>query len=178
MCFLSGKIRKRRESIIPLKKFFFFLLTFGIVLFDLGSKYFVKAILQNPFRQIVVIPHFFSIIYVKNYGLLFGFFHRIPLIIKIIVMVIGLSAVLFFVIKSYYSLNKLEIISLSFILGGGIGNLIDRIINGAVFDFLYFYIGKHSWPTFNFADSLIDVGIVLFILAQFIGRKGHASNIS
>ena len=85
---------------------------------------------------------------------------------------------LFFVIKSYYSLNKLEIISLSFILGGGIGNLIDRIINGAVFDFLYFHIGSHSWPTFNFADSLIDVGIVFFILAQFIGRKGHASNIS
>jgi signal peptidase II len=62
---------------------------------------------------------------------------------------------------------KLEAVSLSLILGGAIGNVIDRIHYGYVIDFLDIYIGASHWPAFNVADSAICVGAVLLILDSF-----------
>ncbi len=65
---------------------------------------------------------------------------------------------------------KLEAISLSLILGGAIGNVIDRIAHGYVIDFLDVYIGSNHWPAFNIADSAICIGAVLLILDSFRSR--------
>jgi signal peptidase II len=62
---------------------------------------------------------------------------------------------------------KLEAISLSLILGGAVGNLIDRLLFGYVIDFLDIYYGSYHWPAFNIADSAICVGAVLLILDSF-----------
>ena len=66
--------------------------------------------------------------------------------------------------------EKLSRIGLSMILGGAIGNLIDRIRFGSVVDFLDFYLGAHHWPAFNIADSAICIG-VMFVLFQYMRRK-------
>jgi signal peptidase II len=55
----------------------------------------------------------------------------------------------------------------SLIIGGAIGNVIDRVVHGAVVDFLYFHIGRLGWPAFNVADSAITAGVVLMLWAQF-----------
>ena len=57
-------------------------------------------------------------------------------------------------------------LAFALIIGGAIGNVIDRFVFGAVVDFLYFHIGRYGWPAFNVADSAICIGVVLMILAQ------------
>ena len=72
--------------------------------------------------------------------------------------------VIFLIIKSE---SKLELIGLSLILGGAIGNGIDRLFNGHVIDFIDLYYRNFHWPAFNFADSFITVGAVLFFFKLF-----------
>jgi signal peptidase II len=60
----------------------------------------------------------------------------------------------------------------SFILGGALGNLIDRIADGRVTDFIDWYAGNYHWPTFNVADSFITVGVALLIIEGiFVSKK-------
>ncbi len=63
--------------------------------------------------------------------------------------------------------NKWALMGLALILGGAIGNVIDRIRFGAVVDFLDFYIGTHHWPAFNIADSAICIGVALIFIGYF-----------
>ena len=63
------------------------------------------------------------------------------------------------------------------ILGGALGNLYDRIINGYVTDFLDFHIGQYSWPTFNIADSSISIAIVLIIYDAIQKERAHTNLI-
>ena len=58
-------------------------------------------------------------------------------------------------------------LAFSLIIGGAIGNVVDRVVHGAVVDFLYFHIGRYGWPAFNVADSAITVGVALMLWAQF-----------
>jgi signal peptidase II len=58
-------------------------------------------------------------------------------------------------------------LAFSLIIGGAVGNVIDRVAHGAVIDFLYFHVGRHGWPAFNVADSAITVGVVQMLWAQF-----------
>lgn len=57
------------------------------------------------------------------------------------------------------------------IIGGAIGNVIDRLMHGAVVDFLYFHAGSYGWPAFNLADSAITIGVGLMLWAQFRGDR-------
>jgi signal peptidase II len=67
-------------------------------------------------------------------------------------------------------------IAMSLILGGALGNLIDRVFRGYVIDFLEFYIKDFHWPTFNFADSCITVGAFLLIIVFLVRRPSHVSH--
>jgi signal peptidase II len=67
--------------------------------------------------------------------------------------------------------SKLSIYGLNLIISGAIGNLVDRIIRGAVFDFIYFNYQEFSFPAFNLADSFISIGAALFIYDYFFKKK-------
>jgi signal peptidase II len=67
--------------------------------------------------------------------------------------------------------EKLTAISLALIIGGALGNLIDRLLFGHVIDFLDFYIGQYHWPAFNVADSAIFIGVVLMIYEALFGNN-------
>ena len=67
--------------------------------------------------------------------------------------------------------------ALSLILGGAVGNLIDRVLLGAVVDFLYFHIGEHYWPAFNVADSAISCGAMM-LLWDAVRKKPRETNTS
>jgi signal peptidase II len=69
---------------------------------------------------------------------------------------------------------KLEALSLSLILGGAIGNVIDRVVFGHVIDFIDVYYGAMHWPAFNLADSAICIGAVLLIIDSFISKPEEA----
>ena len=118
-----------------------------------------KQIILNTMvehQSISVIKNFFSITFAKNTGVAFSFLEgHVPIITIMTILVI-------IVILKYIqntTLNKLETISYSLVLGGAIGNLIDRIIFGYVIDFLDFNIFGYSFPIFNLADTMIVIGI-------------------
>jgi len=61
------------------------------------------------------------------------------------------------------------------IIGGAVGNVVDRLIHGAVVDFLHFYVGRFSWPAFNLADSAITIGVALMLWSSFRPHSNDAA---
>lgn len=84
-----------------------------------------------------------------------------------VVLAAVISVVLIIWMRRLAETAKLEAISLALIIGGAIGNVIDRLIYGYVIDFLDVYAGSYHWPAFNLADSAICVGAVLLIIDSF-----------
>lgn len=126
---------------------------------------FIKVIISLNMKldtKLTVIPNFFSIYYLHNDGAAFSSFSGM----RYILILIGL--IIFFVFARHIKNNKIEkkveIVALGFILGGLVGNLIDRILYGYVIDYLSFKIFNYSFAVFNFADSLIVIGTFLLII--------------
>ena len=136
------------------------------------------AKLQPSDRFIAVIAGFFRLKYAENTGAAWGLLRnasptfRIPFFIIISLLAIGLIVWFFRRIELH---KKLLPLAVSLVLGGAVGNLIDRVRMGKVVDFVDWYVTiggeeKH-WPTFNVADAAITVGVALLILEMFIGFK-------
>ena len=113
------------------------------------------------FDQIEVIKNFFYITYVKNYGIAFGMFQNKTLFFIITTAII--ASVIVYLLVKLKNKNMALTICLSVILGGAIGNLVDRIRLGFVVDYLHFSFFP---PVFNFADSCIVVGAI--VVSMFI----------
>jgi signal peptidase II len=116
--------------------------------------------------SIPVIPGFFRIIRTENRGAAFGLFADSPSEWKVALLIlfslIALLIVCALLWKNSHSLTTTGI-GLALILGGAIGNLWDRLVNGRVVDFLLFYVGQYQWPAFNLADSAIVIGAGLLV---------------
>ena len=148
-----------------------------VLLFDQATKIHIDASmpLHDSFS---IIPGFFSITHVRNPGAAFGFLAGAsPLFRNIFFVSVTVAAIL--LILHYVRTSKAEerflTLSLSLILSGAVGNLIDRIRLGEVIDFLDVYIGSHHWPAFNVADSAISVGAVILFVEMI--RRGKAKDI-
>ena len=144
-----------------------------IILFlglDLISKYLVT---KNMFvgESIKIINNFFSITYVKNTGAAWSILSSNTWIVTAISILI-IIGIIFYIYK-YASKNKLEVIALSMILGGAMGNLIDRIMNGYVVDFLDFNLFGWNYPIFNLADTFIVIGVILYIIYVWRNKDGR-----
>jgi len=108
--------------------------------------------------------------YIRNAGSAFGFLsgsespYRIPFFVGVSTLAIGIILYLF------HQMEESEIVvpvALSLVLGGAVGNLIDRIRLGEVIDFIYFHYKRFAWPAFNIADIAITAGVILLILRMF-----------
>lgn len=151
----------------------YILLAAAIVALDLFTKQLVLANFRLH-ESLPVIPNFFDLVYDRNYGAAFGLGNRTDSSLIPILLSVGAIGVFIFVV--IYSLkvaitDRLLQTGLHLILGGAIGNLIDRFRFGYVVDFLDFYVVvggvERHWPAFNVADSAICVGIGLLMLDMF-----------
>jgi len=145
-----------------------------IILLDQVSKYLVQnAFSLDPYKTIGVIDNFFIIRFVKNKGAVWGMFSQSAhtIIPKVItgLSIVALAAVLYFFLKME-TRCKLELFALSAIIGGAVGNIIDRLYQGYVVDFLDFFISSHHWPTFNVADMFISIGVFFLIISIWRGK--------
>jgi signal peptidase II len=124
--------------------------------------------------SIQVIPGFFRLTHVQNSGAAFGLFADSPSQWKIAVLVlfsiVALVVVSMLLWRNSHSMSTTGL-GLSLILGGALGNLWDRLVNGRVVDFLLFYIGDHQWPAFNVADSAIVVGAGLLVIEILFSKS-------
>jgi signal peptidase II len=122
--------------------------------------------------SITVIRQFFNITYLRNKGAAFGILanssYRLPFFILVSAVAVCVIVV---VISRLREDQKLSAVSLSLILSGALGNLIDRIRLGEVIDFLYFHWYEHYWPAFNIADSAICVGVFLLAVEMYLDER-------
>lgn len=144
------------------------LLTILFLIIDIISKAIISIFL-NIYDSIVIIKNFFNLTYVKNTGAAFSVFSGA----RIFLIIISLCIILFFslYINKNKPKNKLEKLSYAMILGGAIGNFLDRFFLGYVIDFLDFNLFGYDYPIFNLADSFIFLG-VLFLLIDSWRRDG------
>lgn len=152
-----------------LRKLDYLFLSLAVLVVDQWSKWLVEMHLPHTATQ-PLIPGLLNLTHVKNTGVAFGLFaaHGAGGGSWVLV-VMGLAALtaVFLYFRFAPERNRLLLSSLALIVGGALGNLIDRLASGAVTDFVDVYIGTHHWPAFNVADSAITVGIGLMILDSF-----------
>ena len=159
-----------------MKKKYLWLLAISGVLIALDQL--TKVYVHTHFHlgeSVVVIPNFFNFTYVRNFGAAFGFlaeshpsfrelfFLSMPPIALVIILGI---------LRGVKDDDTKQIIALSCIFGGAIGNYIDRLRFRYVIDFLDFHLyNRWSWPAFNIADMAIVGGVCLLLLLMFIEKK-------
>lgn len=154
-----------------MRKGFFVAAIVSIVVFlDYKTKQLVEAYIQLPGDEIVL--PFFRIVNVKNTGAAFGLFSSLGNNFFIFISLVAIALIIIYMIK----LPKgLELFSLSLILSGATGNLMDRLTFGKVIDFIDFF---GYWPAFNVADSAISIGVVLFLWSNIRDFRRHRKSIS
>jgi signal peptidase II len=139
-----------------------YLIAIGVSLIDQGMKWWILNNIMQPPR-IIPLTSFFNLVLTWNNGISFGLFNNNGDYNALILSILALAIVIFL----HFWLIKAETnyiaIGLGLIIGGALGNVIDRLIHGAVIDFLDFYISSFHWPAFNVADSCITIGAVILI---------------
>ncbi|HEY4052092.1 MAG TPA: signal peptidase II [Terriglobales bacterium] len=157
-------------------RIYHFLIAFVVLLLDRLTKRLVAKDISLH-DSVTVIKRVFYITHVENRGAAFGIFNDSPsqwkiglLVLFSIVALVIVSALLW---KSSHTLTA-SAIGLSLILGGAMGNLWDRLLNGRVVDFLLVYIGSYQWPAFNVADSAIVVGAGLLVFEILFAKAPAA----
>ncbi len=116
-------------------------------------------------KSITVIPGFFKIFYLRNTGAAFSLFEDMRFLFILVAIVLFLA--LYKYIEKNKISSKLEIVSLGLIMGGLVGNLVDRLLYGYVIDFLSFNIFGYNFPVFNIADIGIVSGVIILIVFSF-----------
>ncbi|HXH09848.1 MAG TPA: signal peptidase II [Alphaproteobacteria bacterium] len=151
----------------------FILITVGIIVFcDQLSKLYVDAVML-PHQSIAVIENYFSITYVRNPGGAFGLLGQVDRRVMR-PLLLGLSAVAIVVLMLFYRTTPqdrlLPRLAFSLILGGAVGNLIDRLRFDEVIDFLDVHWYQYHWPAFNVADAAITIGVGLLCWELLFGK--------
>lgn len=147
------------------KSLFVAAVTGSVLVFDQLSKWYVRRTMPL-FHSIPVVDSCFHLTHVRNSGGAFSLFAtaddavRIPFFFFASVLAIG--ALLYFV-RQVQPGQRLLLFALAGILGGALGNLVDRLTAGQVTDFLDLHWRGYHWPAFNVADSFITVGVVVLL---------------
>jgi signal peptidase II len=144
-----------------------YLIAMGIVLLDQASKFAVVHTMRLG-QSIPIIPGLFNLSYVLNPGAAFGILashspsFRSPFFVGVSLLAIGL--IIYYYHRYLPEPTRLPGAALGLILGGAVGNLIDRVRVGMVIDFLDVYVSESHWPAFNVADAAISIGVCLMLL--------------
>ncbi len=134
----------------------------AVILLDQATKWLIRDVVMAPPRSIPV-TDFFNIVMVWNRGVSFGLFDNdsvwTPMLLSL--LAVGISIVLMVWLRR--AEGKWLALGLGMVIGGAVGNVIDRAVWRAVFDFLDFHVAGYHWPAFNVADTAITVGVVLIL---------------
>jgi signal peptidase II len=133
---------------------------------DQLTKYLITQWLS--YGQSWSVTHYFDLVLVYNPGAAFSFLADHSGWQRWFFIVLTSAVSVWLIVLMQRHVHQIVLpLGLALILGGAIGNLIDRVMLGAVVDFLYFHLGSHGFPAFNVADSAITSGVVLMLVDQF-----------
>jgi signal peptidase II len=148
--------------------YLFLLISILLVTLDQLSKWWIVQHMEL-YQSIPVIADFFYITSHRNRGAAFGILQEQRWFFIVVTICVVIAIIVFMVkMKKETILTKT---GLSFVLGGAVGNMIDRVRTGEVVDFFHFQFGSYHFPIFNVADSAICVGVVLFLIANLLDYK-------
>jgi len=170
-----------------------FALSLAVVLADQATKVVAHELLRGR-AAVEIIPGFFNLAYSRNRGGLFGYFSELTdpwrALLLTLLPLLAIVLVILFIARGK-EMDRPSLLGLALILGGAVGNLVDRLLRGEVVDFLDLYagtgrlaewliarLGTAHWPTFNLADSAIVVGALLLAFSIVVpggGRSGTAA---
>lgn len=125
-----------------------------------------------------VIESFFHITYVRNFGAAFGFMSQTPALFRevfFLLMPPFACLIILYILKGVDDKDTYQILCLSSIFSGAIGNYLDRLQFKYVIDFLDFHYDKYSWPAFNIADMAIVGGVIFLMIHMLTEKKSVAS---
>lgn len=148
----------------------YFLIALVVFLIDQGTKYVIATRLELA-EQIPVIKDFFIITSHRNRGAAFGILEGQQWFFILITTIVVIGIVWY--LNKARKTRRLLPTALALVLGGAVGNFLDRILNGEVVDFLMFNFGSYTFPIFNVADSCIVIGVGLIILDTLLDVKGE-----
>jgi signal peptidase II len=144
-----------------------------VLLLDQLTKILVDKTM-SLYHTIEIIPNFFALTYLRNTGAAFGFLageqsvYRVGFFLLVSSIAVGC---IFYLLKAARPEKKILLVSLSLILGGAIGNMVDRLRLGEVIDFILVHYYDLHWPAFNVADSAITIGVGLLIFQMIRQRS-------
>jgi signal peptidase II len=149
-----------------MKRFHYLTVSLAVIVLDAWTKWLVADRIDTH-ESVPVIPNFFQLVHVRNTGAAFGIGANAES--QLVPLLLNAGAIAVFCVVVVYALrsavtDRLLQTGLHLILGGAVGNLLDRFRFGYVVDFLDVYVGVHHWPAFNVADSAICIGIGLLFL--------------
>jgi signal peptidase II len=149
-----------------------FLVAALALLFDQASKF---ALLRH-FHEVGCVPHrevvtsFLELVLTCNSGVSFGMLNSTGLSAVAFSLAAGVIVVVLTIWLARVQVTFLAI-AIGLIIGGALGNVVDRLRFGAVIDFLYFHLGAWYWPAFNLADSAICIGVTAMLVDGLLGRR-------
>lgn len=146
----------------------FYIITLVVIAIDQLTKWIVVKNM-DLYEQITVIKNFFWITSHRNSGAAWGILQG-QMILFYLITVIVIAAIVYY-LEKHAAHSKLLMIGLNFILGGAIGNFIDRLFRKEVVDFLDFDIFTYNYPIFNIADAALVIGVGFVIIATFLEDK-------
>ena len=126
-------------------------------------------------KKHVTITPFLDLVMVWNYGISYGLFQQDGDMGRYILIAVMLLAVLCLVIWLATCEGRLTAAALGLVIGGALGNIVDRVVHGAVADFFSFHAFGYHWYVFNLADVAIVAGVVVLLYDSFTDRRGAAS---
>jgi len=132
---------------------------------DQASKAFVLANAEALATGVAVFPGF-NLIFHRNSGVTFGFFQNVP---WWVLALVATAVVLFLVVSLIRATQAAEAVAYGMVIGGALGNIVDRLRSEGVTDFLDFYLGTAHWPAFNLADVFVVCGVGVLLI--FAGRE-------
>ncbi|HXL14400.1 MAG TPA: signal peptidase II [Bradyrhizobium sp.] len=146
----------------------------AVLALDQASKLWLLFVFDIAHRGTVRITPFFDLVLAWNVGVSFGWFQNDGLVAQTILMLVKAAAVIVLAIWMARSKTLMATLALGLIIGGAIGNAIDRFAYGAVVDFALFHVqlagNTYNWYVFNFADVAIVAGVAALLYDSFLGE--------
>ncbi|MDM5147150.1 signal peptidase II [Candidatus Persebacteraceae bacterium Df01] len=140
-----------------------------IVVADQWTKWLVVH--SSLTQQSIELTPFLRLVYAENTGAAFSFLANVGDWGRWLLLAASFFICVILLVWLQRATRPIEITALILILGGAVGNVIDRVRQGYVVDFIDIHIGTYHWPAFNIADSAITVGAVVLVLVVFAGEK-------
>jgi signal peptidase II len=142
-----------------------------VVALDQLTKWWILEVVMQPVPRIVEVTPFFNLVLAWNYGVSFGTFASTEAYMPYVLSAVAFGIVVVLLVWMRNAGRRFIAVALGMVIGGAIGNIIDRIRFGAVADFLDFHVaGWHFWA-FNIADSGITVGVALLLIDGLFERR-------